>query len=238
MPEIHGKKVFRIQLSISIVLLLLSLSALSLVTSFYLGMIAGKSMQRPPEIFEQEDSLAEQPMSEEDLKFFSLGEKKKDEELLDLEDLNNLKKKTEELTKSPEKPRLVKPEKPRTNIPKVSKPKISNSDKKVIGKENQPKLKSQLLKRSSKSKEIKPKIAKTKTYTIQVFASRNQQNAKILLEKLKKSGFKDAFIFKHSAGNKTLYRVRVGKLLRSETKKFVNDLKKLKFIDSVQVTRF
>ena len=146
MPEIHGKKVFRIQLSISIVLLLLSLSALSLVTSFYLGMIAGKSMQRPPEIFEQEDSLAEQPMSEEDLKFFSLGEKKKDEKLLDLEDLNNLKKKTEELTKSPEKPRLVKPEKPRTNIPKVSKPKISNSDKKVIGKENQPKLKSLLLK--------------------------------------------------------------------------------------------
>ena len=82
------------------------------------------------------------------------------------------------------------------------------------------------------------KFKKEPAYTIQVFASRNHQNAKILVGKLKKSGYKEAFIFKHTAGSKTLYRVRVGKLERSKTQKFANDLKKLKYIDSVQVTRF
>jgi len=90
----------------------------------------------------------------------------------------------------------------------------------------------------AKVKKAVPKIKKSAAYTIQVFASRNHQNAKILVEKLKKSGFKEAFIFKHTAGSKTLYRVRVGKLKRSETQKFANELKKLKYIDSVQITRF
>ena len=75
-------------------------------------------------------------------------------------------------------------------------------------------------------------------YTIQVFASRKHENAKILVEKLKRSGFDDAFIFKHTAGNKTLFRVRVGKVARSETKKLADKLKNLKYVESVQVTRF
>ena len=89
-----------------------------------------------------------------------------------------------------------------------------------------------------KVKKAVAKIKKSAAYTIQVFASRNHQNAKILVEKLKKSGFKEAFIFKHTAGSKTLYRVRVGKVERSETKELADKLKNLKFIQSVQVTRF
>jgi Sporulation related domain. len=58
------------------------------------------------------------------------------------------------------------------------------------------------------------------------------------LKNLRKTVFKDAFIFKHTAGNKTLYRVRVGKIKRSETNNLANKLKELKFINSVQVTRF
>ncbi|MDP7554689.1 MAG: hypothetical protein QGF31_00735 [Nitrospinota bacterium] len=45
-------------------------------------------------------------------------------------------------------------------------------------------------------------------------------------------------MFKHTAGSKTLYRVRVGKIKHSETNNLANKLKELKFIDSVQVTRF
>ena len=79
MAESQGKKVFRIQLSVSIVLLLLTLSGLSLLASFYLGMITGKSMQRPSENSSEEtESLVEEPMSDEDLKFFSLGERESD----------------------------------------------------------------------------------------------------------------------------------------------------------------
>ena len=112
MPESQAKKVFRIQLSVSVVLLLFTLSALSLLASFYLGMIAGKSMQRPPENSTDEaESLAEKPMSDEDLKFFSLGERKKGQDLLDLEEIRDLKKKTEELTKVPENPKATMPAK-------------------------------------------------------------------------------------------------------------------------------
>ena len=64
------------------------------------------------------------------------------------------------------------------------------------------------------------------------------ENAKKLVEKLKGNGFEDAFIFKHTAGGNTLYRVRVGKVERSESKELAKKLKNLKFIQSVQVTRF
>ena len=91
-----------------------------------------------------------------------------------------------------------------------------------------------------KSEVTKPFAATTEdaAYTIQVFASRKHENAKKLDEKLKEYGFEDAFIFKHTAGSKTLYRVRVGKVDRSETKELADKLKNLKFIESVQVTRF
>jgi cell division septation protein DedD len=239
MPESPAKKVFRLQLSVSVVFLLLTLSALSLFASFYLGMIAGKSMQRPPETSAEEaDSLAEEPMSAEDLKFFSLGERKKGQDLLDLEGIRDLKKKTEELTKVPEKPESTLPSKPKTSIPKISVPKSPVTEQKIISKKQDPAPKADVPESPEKVKIPVAKIKKAAAYTIQVFASRNHQNAKILVEKLKKSGFKEAFIFKHTAGSKTLYRVRVGKLERSETQKFANKLKKLKYIDSVQITRF
>ena len=239
MPESQAKKVFRIQLSVSVVLLLFTLSALSLLASFYLGMIAGKSMQRPPENSTDEaESLAEKPMSDEDLKFFSLGERKKGQDLLDLEEISDLKKKTEELTKVPEKPKANMPAKPKTSTPKVTPPESPATEQKIISKKQEPAIKTNVPESLEKVKKATPKIKKSAVYTIQVFASRNHQNAKILVEKLKKSGFKEAFIFKHTAGSKTLYRVRVGKLKRSETQKFANELKKLKYIDSVQITRF
>ena len=239
MPESQAKKVFRIQLSVSVVLLLFTLSALSLLASFYLGMIAGKSMQRPPENSTDEaESLAEKPMSDEDLKFFSLGERKNGQDLLDLEEISDLKKKTEELTKVPEKPKATMPAKPKAATPKVTPPESPATEQKIISKKQEPAIKTNVPESPEKVKKAVAKIKKSAAYTIQVFASRNHQNAKILVEKLKKSGFKEAFIFKHTAGSKTLYRVRVGKLKRSETQKFANELKKLKYIDSVQITRF
>ena len=239
MPESQGKKVFRIQLSVSVVLLLFTLSALSLLASFYLGMIAGKSMQRPPETSgEEAESLVEEPMSDADLKFFSLGERKKGQDLLDLEEISDLKKKTEELIKVPDKQKVALPEKPKTSIPKISAPESPVSKQKIVSKKQDPAKKADISESLEKPKKPVAKIKKATPYTIQVFASRNHQNAKILVEKLKKSGFKEAFIFKHTAGSKTLYRVRVGKLERSETRKFASELKKLKYIDSVQVTPF
>ena len=234
MPESKGNKVFRIQLTVSVVVLLLTLSAFSLVAAFYLGMTTGISMQRPPEgSVADTDISADKPLSDEELKFFGLSERKKDQDSFDMEELRDLKKKTTELTKATKTPDSASPKVPKTETPTVKAPDSPASEQKTVVKKSVPVPK--------KPDNVKIPVVKSKkdaTYTIQVLASRKHANAKNLLEKLKQNGFKDAFIFKHTAGNKTLYRVRVGKIKRSETNNLANKLKELKFINSVQVTRF
>ena len=239
MQESKGKKVFRIQLTVSVVALLLTLSTFSLVAAFYLGMTTGISMQRPPEgPVADTDISADKPLSEEELKFFGLSERKKDQDSFDMEELRDLKKKTTELTKATKTPDSDSPKVPKTETPTVKAPDSPASEQKTVVKKSVPVPKTVVPKKPDNVKIPVVKSKKDATYTIQVLASRKHANAKNLLEKLKKNGFKDAFIFKHSAGNKTLYRVRVGKIKRSETNNLTNKLKELKFINSVQVTRF
>ena len=239
MQESKGKKVFRIQLTVSVVALLLTLSTFSLVAAFYLGMTTGISMQRPPEgPVADTDISADKPLSEEELKFFGLSERKKDQDSFDMEELRDLKKKTTELTKATKTPDSDSPKVPKTETPTVKAPDSPASEQKTVVKKSVPVPKTVVPKKPDNVKIPVVKSKKDATYTIQVLASRKHANAKNLLEKLKKNGFKDAFIFKHSAGNKTLYRVRVGKIKRSETNNLANKLKELKFINSVQVTRF
>jgi cell division septation protein DedD len=239
MQESKGKKVFRIQLTVSVVALLLTLSTFSLVAAFYLGMTTGISMQRPPEgSVANTDISADKPLSEEELKFFGLSERKKDQDSFDMEELRDLKKKTTELTKATKTPDSDSPKVPKTETPTVKAPDSPASEQKTVVKKSVPVPKTVVPKKPDNVKIPVVKSKKDATYTIQVLASRKHANAKILLEKLKQNGFKDAFIFKHTAGNKTLYRVRVGKIKRSETNNLTNKLKELKFIDSVQVTRF
>ncbi len=239
MQESKGKKVFRIQLTVSVVALLLTLSTFSLVAAFYLGMTTGISMQRPPEgSVADTDISADKPLSEEELKFFGLSERKKDQDSFDMEELRDLKKKTTELTKATKTPDSDSPKVPKTETPTVKAPDSPASEQKTVVKKSVPVPKTVVPKKPDNVKIPVVKSKKDATYTIQVLASRKHANAKILLEKLKQNGFKDAFIFKHTAGNKTLYRVRVGKIKRSETNNLTNKLKELKFIDSVQVTRF
>ena len=239
MPESKGNKVFRIQLTVSVVVLLLTLSTFSLVAAFYLGMTTGISMQRPPEVSDADtDISADKPLSEEELKFFGLSERKKDKDSFDMEELRDLKKKTTELTKATKTPDSVSPKVPKTETPTVKAPDSPASEQKTVVKKSVPVPKTLLPKIPEKTKITVVKSKTNGTYTIQVLASRKHANAKILVEKLKQNGFNNAFIFKHTAGSKTLYRVRVGKINLSETDNLANKLKKLKFIDSVQVTRF
>ena len=239
MPESKGNKVFRIQLTVSVVVLLLTLSAFSLVAAFYLGMTTGISMQRPPEgSVADTDISADKPLSEEELKFFGLSERKKDQDSFDMEELRDLKKKTTELTKATKTPDSASPKVPKTETPTVKAPDSPASEQKTVVKKSVPVPKTVVPKKPDNVKIPVVKSKKDATYTIQVLASRKHANAKKLVEKLKQNGFKDAFIFKHTAGSKTLYRVRVGKINRSETNNLANKLKELKFIDSVQVTRF
>jgi len=239
MPESQGKKVFRIQLTVSVAVLLLTLSAFSLVAAFYLGMTTGISMQRPPESSVVDtDISAEKPLSEEELKFFGLSEREKEQDSFDLEELSDLKKKTKELTRTTKTPASASPAVPEAETPKVDEPESPASEQKTVIDQSVPVPKIAVPKIPNNVIIPLVKSNKETTYTIQVFASRKHANAKNMVEKLKQNGFKNAFIFKHTAGNKTLYRVRVGKIERSETNNLANKLEKLKFIDSVQITRF
>lgn len=245
MLEPRRKKAFQIQLTLPVVVLLTTLSTFSLAAAFYLGMVTEKSMQRPPEYPDVEtDISAEKPLSEEDLKFFGLSERNKEQESINLEELRDLKKKTEELTKVPEKPELKTLEKPKSappektelttkETPKPKTPEAPKSDTSIV---ETPKIPDSA-EEPAVTKSASP-TTKDAAYTIQLFAFRKHENAKKLVEKLKENGFEDAFIFKHTAGGNTLYRVRVGKVERSETKELAEKLKNLKFIQSVQVTRF
>ena len=81
MPESQGRKVFRIQLTLPVVVILTILSTFSLATAFYLGMVIEKSMQRPPEYTDAEtDISSDKPLLEDDLKFFGLSESNKEQE--------------------------------------------------------------------------------------------------------------------------------------------------------------
>ena len=207
-------------------------------------------MQRPPEgSVADTDISADKPLSEEELKFFGLSERKTDQDSFDMEELRDMKKKTTELTKAtktpdsaspkvPKTPDSASPKLPNTETPTIKAPDSPASEQKTVVKKSVPVPKTAVPKIPAKTKITLVESKKNVTYTIQVFASRKHANAKNMLEKLKQNGFKDAFIFKHTAGNKTLYRVRVGKIKRSETNNLANKLKELKFINSVQVTRF
>ena len=144
MPESQGRKIFRIQLTLPIVILLTTLSTLSIAAAFYLGMVTEKSMMRPPEVTELESDISEEkPLSEEDLKFFGLSERNKEQESINLEELRDLKKKTEELIKKPEKPELKTPEKPKpvtTLKPKSISPEKTNLITKEIPKPKKPEV--------------------------------------------------------------------------------------------------
>jgi len=208
MPESKGNKVFRIQLTVSVVVLLLALSAFSLVAAFYLGMTTGISMQRPPEgSVADTDISADKPLSEEELKFFGLSERKKDQDSFDMEELRDLKKKTAELTKATKTPDSASPKVPKTETPTVKAPDSPASEQKTVVKKSVPVPKTAAPKIPEKTKITVVKSKKNASYTIQVFASRKHANAKNLLEKLKQNGFKDAFIFKRTAGNKISFWV-------------------------------
>ncbi len=239
------KKLYRIQITAPMATLLLVLSALSLVATFYLGMVAGKSMRRPPEEIEivenGESTFENNAITEENLKFFGLGEKKQEPEPLNLEGLKSLKKKTVELTQEPTPVTVTQ-----TNTPKV--PVASLPKKQESPKLPAPKIAKQSVQPKAPPKPVikeTPKVVASKRknqpeYTVQVFATKQHATAEKLVKRLKLQGFHGAYIFKHapSSGGKALYRVRIGRVGRLESQKLAINLRKLNFIKEAQVTRF
>ena len=75
-------------------------------------------------------------------------------------------------------------------------------------------------------------------YTVQVFSSKLRKNAEDVLNRLREKGFPDAYIHTHiNQDNDVLYRVRVGKVSKNRAEDRAFELRRLNFINSVQITR-
>ncbi len=168
-------------------MLLLTLSAFSLVAAFYLGMTTGISMQRPPEGSVADTDISEdKPLSEEELKFFGLSERKKDQDSFDMGELRDLKKKTTELTKATKTPDSASPKVPKTETPTVKAPDSPASEQKTVVKKSVTVPKTAAPKIPEKTKITVVKSKTNGTYTIQVLASRKHANAQNWLRNLSK----------------------------------------------------
>ena len=76
-------------------------------------------------------------------------------------------------------------------------------------------------------------------YTVQVFSGRKRKNAEKLVKRLKDKGFTGAYIYQHlSKEGVTFYRVRIGRMEKTEINELSKRIKALDFIDSIKVTRY
>ena len=223
------KAMFLLKLSYPVAMMILVISGFSLVISFYMGMITGQSIRQLPEtsVASQETNRPEAPdLKKEDLRFFGLSEPSEDQINLDLPRLDRLQQRTEALSsaantlKNSARPTdlLQSPALPAVATPNL---KLESADEEITESTDQ-------------ARTSEP----SSSYTVQVFSSKLRKNAEDLLNQLREKGFPDAYIHTHiNQDNSVLYRVRVGKVPKDKAEDRAFELRRLNFIDSVQITR-
>ena len=220
------KAMFLLRLSYPVVMMILVISGFSLVVSFYMGIITGQSMRRLPEtsIASQETNRPEAPdLKKEDLRFFELSGPQEDQINLDLPRLDSLQQRTKALSSAAN---TLKNSPRPTDV--LQPPAVATSD----------------LELKSANEETMESIDKARltepssNYTVQVFSSKLRKNAEDVLNQLREKGFPDAYIHTHiNQDNGVLYRVRVGKVSKNKAEDRAFELRRLDFINSVQITR-
>lgn len=223
------QKSYRIQFSVSQMSLLGFLFTMSLLFSFYLGLVTGKSIRPAEEIAAPKNSKAHQSasLSAEQLSFFqsiegeSTTEKKNTFSTKQLEQLRN---NTKRIAQKQEQARKEKTQKTaKKTAPRIQKtPQTSVAVQKVPA----PKAPSLVSART------------TGTYTLQVFTSGNKKTAETWVKRLKENGYLEAYLHSYTNDqNQTLYRVRIARTNKTAAESLANQLKQLDYIDHVQITR-
>ncbi len=193
-----GRKTYRIQLSLPLALLLLLLGVISLAATFYMGLVAGKSLREPPE--SPVVSVPQEPLSEqektESLEFFKLNKEPSVREELDREMLKKLTGEKHSAGKKEKAPEMLVQEgkssesrketelgrKTRTvklvNAP--SPPKSGQVDRPFLEKIRKPEVVVKKVQSVKSVKKVQPL-----EYTVQVFSGRKRNNAEKLVKRLK-----------------------------------------------------
>jgi len=212
---VRPRRTLHFQFTIPAALSLVGLATFCLAVIFYIGLVTGKSLRVPQAPVAQappsaEGDSAQKPLTEEELSFYNLGEKKSDDLDLDLKKLNELREKTDTLATEQSTPATT--------------PEAPQAPKKPAATVAQP----------SSPQSAQPQAR----YTIQVFSSRKRANAEEVSAQLKRNGFPEAYIDRYeSADKRVLYRVRVGKTDRAKAESKALRLRQLDFIEAVQITR-
>ncbi|MBF0289029.1 MAG: SPOR domain-containing protein [SAR324 cluster bacterium] len=236
----HKKqKSYQVLLSGKQLLWISLLSFTSLVICFYLGFVSGKSSRPPLEsspISQQLTPLTAEKatLSPEKLSFFEMDSSAKEQEIqkkaevFNLNQLEQLKQKTN-LLQNEQKKRMETENTPSATIQKSEKPTIVKQQK-PTSKEPGP-----------VQKQPNPPLVEAKSmdfYTLQVFTSSDKEKAEMLVRRLKERGYLDAYLNPYTTTDKKqLYRVRVAKTDKKTVESLAIKIKKLDFIEHVQVTR-
>ncbi|MBF0349670.1 MAG: SPOR domain-containing protein [SAR324 cluster bacterium] len=243
MPSVKTGKTFRIQLSELHVVVLCVLGCTCLVISFYMGLVTGKSLRDPAELsVSQNVGITQQPekLSNEDLSFFEMDDAKIGSS--ETEDLTNLKARAKQLQDTT---REITGEQPAEAIVVATGVKGGDS----LNPSGDVKKDTPPAKTTAPAKEqVEPPpvsqqaatqavVSDGSQYTVQVFTSSSRETAEKLVEKLKQSGYANAFIHTFASDKTKLYRVRVGRMDKTSAETLAFKLRKLDYIDSVQVTR-
>ena len=252
MAALTGRKTYRIQLSLPLALLLLLLAIISLAATFYMGLVAGKSLREPPE--SPVVSVPQEPLSElektESLEFFKLNKEPSVREELDREMLKKLtgkkhdtgeKEKTPETLfqegKSSEARKETEPGKKTRAVKSVkapSPPKNRQVERPFVETPRKPEVAIKKVQPVKPVKQVQPL-----EYTVQVFSGRKRKNAEKLVKRLKDKGFTGAYIYQYlSKEGVTFYRVRIGRMEKTGINVLSKRIKALDFIDSIKVTRY
>ena len=223
------KAMFLLKLSYPVAMMILVISGFSLVVSFYMGIITGQSMRQLPEISiaSQETKRPEAPdLKKEDLRFFELSGPQEDQINLDLPRLDSLQQRTDALSSAANT--LKNSPRPTDVLQPPATPVVATPDLELESANEE------TMESIDQARPSEP----SSNYTVQVFSSKLRKNAEDMLNQLREKGFPDAYIHTHiNQDNNVLYRVRVGKVPKDKAEDRAFELRRLNFIDSVQITR-
>jgi len=246
-------KSYRIQLTGGQLLWVSVLSFMSLGVSFYLGLVTGNSLRSPVnDVLQQsvkESANVNTSLSPEQLEFFnSLDNTQKQKTVLSSKKLDKIKETTLRLQKDVLKGKTIENKKSQTEVSVEQVPETSERvsvEQESIKQEKEltepkPKIDTEVV----ETKEVirsSPALIEAKQvdlFTLQVFTSSNREKAEKLVKRLIESGYFDAYLqpFENEE-KKVLYRVRIAKINKSSAESLAEKIKKLGYIEHVQIRR-
>ena len=195
-PALKTPLQFSIDLDIKGIIVFTALACLTALVVFYLGVIFGKAARTPNLATIQAkktfapQKATEQEISQKDLEIYSIREDGAQIKSLQ-SDTKNVLAEADRVLKKSQKRVAVTPAKPTTTKPKPAEqwPNQASAQKKSHG-----------------------------LYTVQVFATKDQEKAKRIVRLLRKKEF-DAYLVSVTIEKQLIYRVRIGRKSKAEVEK-------------------